>query len=39
MDQRVADHYKGDLSKANIDPKAKERFFKLKEQQRYVAAS
>ena len=28
MDQRVVDHYQGDLSKANIDPEAKDRLLR-----------
>ena len=27
MDQRVFDHYKGDLSKANIHPKKRKKIF------------
>ena len=27
MDQRVVDHYKGDITKANIDPERREEFF------------
>jgi alkane 1-monooxygenase len=26
MDQRVVDHYKGDITKANIDPERREEF-------------
>ena len=29
MDQRVVDHYKGDITKANIDPERREEFFAM----------